>query len=294
MSEIIFPNHQKYSTVKNFFRFIKFEHSIFALPYALIGMVWAAKGFPPANIVFWIVMAMISCRSAAMAYNRIIDKRIDALNPRTKNRELPKGKLSAKGAHIFFIASCGLFFISASALNPLTKILSPVALGLTLFYSLTKRFTLLSHFFLGLSIGISPLAAWIGTVPEIASPAIWLSAAVMFWIAGFDILYSLQDIEFDKEHHLHSIPAKIGIRNSLLISRFCHSLTVCYLIAAGSSYHAGVFYFIGVAVTTIMLIYEHSLVKENDFSNINIAFFNINGYVSISLFFFVLLDIYFS
>ncbi len=287
------PNNKCLEQTKNYLRFIKFEHSIFALPYAFIGMIWAGKGWPSAEIIFWIVVAMVSCRSAAMAYNRIIDRHIDAANPRTVNRELPSGKMSPKGAHLFFLSSCVLFFISSSMLNPLTKILSPIALGITLFYSLTKRFTFMSHFFLGLSLGVAPVAAWIATKAEIASPAIWLGTAVLFWTAGFDILYSLQDIEFDKEENLKSVPAKFGIKNSIIISRFCHSLTVCYLIAAGTSYQAGMLYFIGVAIVTAMLMYEHSLVKVNDLSKINVAFFTINGYISIILFLFTLMDMYF-
>lgn len=268
---------------------IKFEHSIFALPFAMIGMMWAA-GWPGWQIFAWIVVAMISCRSAAMAFNRIADRQIDDRNPRTKMRAIPAGLLQLRQVNLFLFASCGLFFLAAWMLNPLAFALSPVALGVTLFYSITKRFTPLCHFFLGLSLGIAPAAAWIAASGKLSLAILPITGAVVFWTAGFDIIYALQDVDFDKENKLRSLPETVGIKAALGISRACHFIAVAMLAIGGVMVHAGVIYFGGVAFAAALLTYEQSLVKPNDLSKVNLAFFTLNGFVSLGVFFFALID----
>ncbi len=274
---------------------IKFEHSIFALPFAMIGMMWGSRwayktAWPGPVTLIWIVIAMVSCRSAAMAFNRIADREIDAVNPRTKMRALPAGLLQLRQTNVFFFASCLIFFVAAAMLNPLALALSPIALGVTLFYSVTKRFTPLCHFVLGLSLGIAPAAAWIGTTGKLALPIVWITGAVLFWTAGFDIIYSLQDEEFDREHGLRSFPQTFGKAKALTISRVSHTLAIAFLIAGGIGVGAGVFYWIGVSFAAGLLLYEQSLVTPTDLSRVNMAFFTLNGFVSLGVFVFALLD----
>lgn len=274
---------------------IKVEHSVFALPFAMIGMMWGslwatASPWPGGWIFLWIVVAMVSCRSAAMAFNRIADREIDADNPRTKMRALPAGLLSLRTANLYFYASCAIFFIAAWALNPLALALSPVALGVTLFYSITKRFTPLSHFVLGLSLGIAPAAAWIAATGSLHPAIIPLTAAVMLWTAGFDIIYALQDEEFDREKWLRSLPETLGKANALLVSRMSHFWSVIFLIVGGAMVGAGVLWFVGVAVAASLLLYEQLLVKPDDLSRVNMAFFTLNGCIAVALFLFALGD----
>lgn len=269
---------------------IKFEHSIFALPFAMLGMMWGAQGWPGWRIFGWIVVAMISCRSAAMAFNRIADRNIDAKNPRTVIRALPAGLLSLKDANLFFYGSCLVFFVAAFMLNPLAFALSPVALGITLFYSLTKRFTALCHFVLGLSLAIAPAAAWIGSTGTLDSRILPIVFGVMLWTAGFDIIYSLQDDEFDRENGLRSIPARLGRRKALTISRISHLAAIGLFLYGGVLNQAGWLYYVGVALAGTLLAYEQSLVKPNDLSKVNLAFFTLNGFVSLGVFGFALLD----
>ena len=275
---------------------IKFEHSIFALPFAMIGMMWGSvsvrhAAWPGWWIFAWIIVAMVSCRSAAMAFNRIADRDIDAENPRTKMRAIPAGILKLSHATLFFVASCAIFFVAAGMLNRLTLLLSPIALGVTLFYSTTKRFTPLSHFLLGLSLGIAPAAAWIGATGTLSWPILAVTAAVLLWTAGFDIIYSLQDVEFDKNHKLRSLPETIGIPKALMVSRICHSLAVLLLVFAGVMLNRGPAYFAGVLFAAALLAYEQSLVKPHDLSKVNMAFFTLNGFVSIGLFVFAFCDV---
>ena len=274
---------------------IKVEHSIFALPFALIGMMWGSRtssgsAWPGLHIFLWIVVAMVSCRSSAMAFNRIADRDIDAINPRTKMRAIPAGILQLKQVNLFFYGSCLLFFGACAMLNPLALLLSPVALGVTLFYSVTKRFTPLCHFVLGFSLGIAPSAAWIASTGKLALAIGPITLAVILWTAGFDIIYSLQDEEFDREHKLRSLPQTVGKAKALLISRLCHIAAVVSLTAGGMMVGAGPFWFIGVVVAASLLIYEQSLVKPTDLSRVNMAFFTLNGFVSIGLFVFAFLD----
>lgn len=269
---------------------VKIEHSIFALPFAMLGMMWAAGGWPGWGKFGWIVAAMVGARSAAMAYNRIADRDIDALNPRTRGRALPAGLLRPREAFAFFWASVGLFALSAAMLNRLALALCPVALIVTLGYSHTKRFTPLSHFVLGLSLGIAPAAAWIGVRGDLDPRVGWLTAAVLFWTAGFDIIYSLQDERFDAEHGLRSLPQTLGRSRALFVSRISHLAAVLCLAAAGAAMGAGPVYFVGVGVVGLLLAYEQSLVRPHDLSRVDMAFFTLNGYVSVGLFLFALAD----
>lgn len=275
---------------------IKIEHSIFALPFALIGMMWGSQqlsgkiwpGFAP---FFWILVAMVSCRSAAMAYNRIADREIDALNPRTKMRALPAGLLSLRQTTLFFYGSIVLFVVAAASLNPLALRLSPIALIFTLGYSMTKRFTWLCHWVLGFSLGIAPSAAFIGVTGKLSAPILWITAAVTLWTAGFDLIYAMQDDQVDREQNLHSFPANFGRKATLITSRICHFLSIAFLLTAGYQFGAGDWYFIGCAACTALLGYEQTLVKTDDLSKVNLAFFTLNGYVSIGMFIFALIDL---
>ncbi|MCU0317080.1 MAG: putative 4-hydroxybenzoate polyprenyltransferase [Fimbriimonadaceae bacterium] len=274
---------------------IKIEHSIFALPFAMVGMMWGSfslTGNPwPGLIPFsLIVVAMVSCRSAAMAYNRIADRDIDSLNARTRMRAIPAGLLSLSQANLFFYGSVVVFLATAALLNPLTLLLSPLALLVTLGYSRTKRFTPLCHFVLGLSLAIAPAASWIAVTGRLDWPILLAVGAVLFWTAGFDIIYSLQDEEFDGANRLRSLPQTLGKSKALLVSRLCHLVTIGFLAAFCLSVGAGWPSWFGVAVVTAVLSYEQSLVKPNDLSKVNLAFFTLNGIVSLSFFAFVLLD----
>lgn len=279
------------SSLRVYLEMIKVEHSVFALPFAMMGMLYAAGGWPGWRTFVLIVLAMVSARSAAMAFNRIADREIDARNPRTAGRPLQSGALSLQSAYLFFLISCGLFFLAAALLNRLTLLLSPLALAILLFYSYTKRFTALSHLFLGLSLGLAPAAAWVAVTGEFSwTPALWIGA-VMFWTAGFDILYALQDVEFDRQQGLRSIPAKFGRRAGILISRVFHILAVTSLVCAGLVVGAGPLYFLGCLFVAGLLIYEQSLVSADDLSRLDAAFFTMNGYVAIGMLFFGFLDV---
>ncbi|GMV37925.1 MAG: 4-hydroxybenzoate octaprenyltransferase [Fimbriimonadales bacterium] len=269
---------------------VKFEHSVFALPFALVGMLVAADGFPAPPILVWLLVAMVSARSAAMAFNRIVDARLDALNPRTAGRALPAGRLTMVHAWVFLLGMVGLFVLSTWFLNPLALRLGPVALTLVMTYSYSKRFTWLSHLWLGAAIGVAPTAAWIAVTGSLAPGPVWLSAAVMWWIAGFDILYSLADEEFDRTHGLHSAPARFGATRAIAMSRCLHVLTVAMLVGGGIALGLGIVYYVGIAVVAMALAYEQSLVKPDDLRRLNTAFFTANGFVSIALFVFVLAD----
>ena len=270
---------------------IKFEHTIFALPFALTSAVLAAQGIPELRVLAWILVAMVGARSAAMAFNRIADIRYDRLNVRTSGWALPSGILSLAEVWIFTLASAAIFVLAAWMLNPLAFALSPIALLIIFGYSYTKRFTNLSHLVLGLALGIAPVGAWIGVTGRIDTPPIILSAAVMLWTAGFDIIYALQDLEFDKRMGLSSIPKALGPAKALIISRGFHGASVALLAVFGMMLGLGVTYYIGLGFALCLLVYEQSLVKANDFSKVNIAFFNTNGFVSIGFFLFALADL---
>lgn len=275
---------------------IKFEHSVFALPFALTGAALAFReshfGFAQsAWIVAWIVVAMVSARSAAMAFNRLIDADIDARNPRTRSRHLPAGLLSTRFAWIFVAASSVLFFIAAAELNTLCLRLAPIALAVIFFYSFTKRFTALSHLVLGFSLGIAPAAAWIAVQGRLDPKILLLTAAVLFWTAGFDIIYSCQDYDFDRSTGLFSLPARIGLGPALAVARLLHVLMILSLVVLSAQLHLGALSFAGIFAVALLLIYEHSLVRPNDFSRVNAAFFTMNGWVSVLFFVFWAADI---
>lgn len=271
--------------LKTTLEMIKFEHTIFALPFAFLGAVLAANGLPSVWQIVWITLAMVGARSAAMTFNRIIDRNIDAKNPRTKDRELPSGKLSVKFAWMFFTVSVALFLIAAYSLNWLTLALSPVALGSVLGYSYAKRFTPLAHLLLGWSLAISPTAAWIAVRGAIDSEIpLLLSLIVLMWTAGFDVLYGCQDFEFDRKAGLRSIPARFGIENSLWIARLFHLQAFFVLVLLYFVAELGWVSLIGVGAVGVLLIYQHTLVKPHDLSRMNAAFFTTNAFVSVILF----------
>ena len=271
--------------LKTTLEMIKFEHTLFALPFAFLGAVLAANGLPTVWQIVWITAAMIGARSAAMSFNRIIDRQFDAENPRTANRELPSGKLSVNFAWIFFAASVGLFLFASYELNRLTLLLSPVALLSVLGYSYAKRFTSFAHLILGWALAISPTGAWIAVRGAIDSEIpILLSLLVMMWTAGFDVLYACQDFEYDLRKGLRSIPARFGIKNSLMIARIFHVQAFIVLVLLYLITGLGWLALIGVIATGMLMIYQHTLVKPNDLSRLNAAFFTTNAFVSIILF----------
>jgi 4-hydroxybenzoate polyprenyltransferase len=275
---------------------IKFEHSVFALPFALTGALLAVRdaGYDTRGLAWklgWIVVAMVGARSAAMSFNRLLDADIDARNPRTKSRHLPAGALTKTFTWGFVAASSLVFMLAARALNPLCSKLAPVALAVLFFYSFTKRFTTFSHLVLGLSLGIAPSAAWIAIRGSLDLRIVWLTAAVMLWTAGFDIIYSCQDYEFDVEEGLFSYPRVFGIRGALLISRLFHVAMLGCLIALVLGFELGPIALAGIAAVAALLAYEHSLVKAGDLSRVDAAFFTVNGYVSVLFFVFWAADI---
>jgi 4-hydroxybenzoate polyprenyltransferase len=264
---------------------IKIEHTLFALPFAFLGAVLAARGIPTAWQIVWITVAMVGARSTAMAFNRIADKDYDARNPRTRMRAIPAGALSVTFVWGFTLIAAAIFFLAAGMLNPLTLILSPVALASVVLYSYTKRWTLLSHLILGWCLAIAPTGAWIAVRGTIDSPIpLLLSLVVMLWTAGFDVLYACQDHDFDRQTGLYSIPARFGIARSLWISRTLHVGAFAALVALYFITNLGILALIGLVATGALLIYQHTLVRANDLSRLNAAFFTTNAFVSVILF----------
>src|SRR5579862_1652406 len=270
---------------------IKWEHSIFALPFALCGAMLAAGGLPTAHQLIWIIVAMVAARSAAMAFNRLADASIDAANPRTSTRALPAGHLSPAFVATFIVISSAIFVVAAAQLNRLALWLSPVALAVLLLYSYTKRFTRWSHLVLGFALGIAPSAAWIAVRGSLDPRILLLTAAVTFWVGGFDVLYSCQDFDFDRQTGLHSIPRHLGILRALWVARAFHAIMLALLIALLWSFGLGKLAIVGVAVVAALLAYEHSLVSPDDLSKLNAAFFTMNGVISVLFFVFVAGDL---
>ena len=277
--------------IKVILEMIKFEHTIFALPFAFTAALMAARGLPTWGQVFWITLAMVGARSAAMGFNRWADRRFDAANPRTSERALPKGLVSPVQVIVFSAASSALLLYAAYQLNMLSFYLAPLALAIVFFYSFTKRFTFLSHAFLGLAIAGSPLGAWIAVVGGLEPAAFVLGGAVLFWLLGFDVLYALQDMDFDKKAGLHSIPQRFGVNRSLWIARISHVLTIAGLFCLVPLRGLGGWYLAAVVVALGLIVYEHSLVKEGDLTKLNLAFFNMNAYISIIIFAGTLIDV---
>jgi len=270
---------------------IKWEHSIFALPFALCGAMLAAGGLPTAHQLIWIVIAMVAARSAAMAFNRLADASIDAANPRTSTRALPAGQLTPVFVTMFILISSAIFIVAAAQLNRLALWLSPIALAVLLLYSYTKRFTRWSHLVLGFALGIAPAAAWIAVRGSLDPRILLLTAAVTFWVAGFDVLYACQDFDFDRQTGLHSIPRHLGVQRALWVARAFHLIMLSLLIALLWSFGLGKLALAGVAVVAALLAYEHSLVSADDLSKLNAAFFTMNGVISVLFFAFVAGDL---
>jgi len=276
---------------------IKFEHSVFALPFALTGALLAFRdsGYEAAGVgvkLAWIVVAMVGARSAAMAFNRLVDAAIDGRNPRTRMRQLPAGMLSRGFAWCFVAGSSAIFVLAAASLNSLCLMLSPLALGIVFLYSYTKRFTSLAHLVLGFSLGIAPAAAWIAIRGSLDPRILWLTAAVTFWTAGFDVIYSCQDFDFDRAEGLFSLPGMMGIASALRLAQGLHVLMILCLLALVSALHLGMLALAGIGAIAGLLIYEHSLVKPDDLSKVNAAFFTMNGYVSVLFLVFWAADIF--
>jgi 4-hydroxybenzoate polyprenyltransferase len=272
-------------------RMIKWEHSIFALPFALCGAMLAANGLPAGEQLLWIIVAMVAARSAAMAFNRLADASIDAANPRTQTRALPTGALTPAFVATFVLVSCGVFVFAASRLNHMALLLSPVALAVILLYSYTKRFTRWSHLFLGLALGIAPSAAWIAVRGSFDPRILLLTAAVTFWVGGFDVLYACQDYEFDRQAGLHSIPRYLGIGPALRIARMFHLVMLILLWALVVVFGLGKLAVVGVIVVMLLLAYEHSLVSPTNLSKLDAAFFTMNGVISVVFFAFLAGDL---
>jgi 4-hydroxybenzoate polyprenyltransferase len=270
---------------------IKWEHSIFALPFALTGAMLAAGGMPTVHQVLWIIVAMVAARSAAMAFNRLADLAIDAANPRTQARALPAGILSRDFVAAFVVISSAVFVLAAWQLNRLALLLSPLALAVILLYSYTKRFTRWSHIALGFALGISPAAAWIAVRGSLDARILLLTVAVTFWVAGFDVLYACQDFDFDRQAGLHSVPRHWGIGKALWLARAFHALMLLLLLALALVFALGKLAIGGVAVVALLLFYEHSLVSRDDLSRLNAAFFTMNGVISVVFFAFVAGDL---
>jgi 4-hydroxybenzoate polyprenyltransferase len=270
---------------------IKWEHSVFALPFALCGAMLAARGLPTAHQLAWIIVAMIAARSAAMAFNRLADASIDAANPRTSTRALPAGHLTPTFVGTFVVISAAIFVVAAAQLNRLALWLSPVALAVLLLYSYTKRFTRWSHLVLGFALGIAPAAAWIAVRGSLDPRILLLTAAVTFWVGGFDVLYACQDYDFDRQTGLHSIPSFLGIRRALWIARAFHVIMLLLLVSLIISFDLGKLAMVGVVVVAVLLAYEHSLVSAENLSKLNAAFFTMNGVISVVFLVFVAADL---
>ncbi|HEV2688648.1 MAG TPA: UbiA-like polyprenyltransferase [Bryobacteraceae bacterium] len=277
--------------LKTTLEMIKWQHSIFALPFALCGAMLAAGGLPAWHQLTWIVVAMVSARSAAMAFNRLADASIDAANPRTAIRALPVGLLTPSFVGAFVVVSCGIFVLAASQLNRLTLMLSPVALAIVLSYSYSKRYTRWSHLLLGFALGVAPAAAWIAVRGALDPRILLLTAAVTFWVGGFDVIYACQDHDFDRSYGLHSLPRHLGIKAALVLARLFHLAMLGLLVALVAVFGLGKLALLGVAAVAALLIYEHALVRHDDLSKLNAAFFTMNGVIAVVFFVFVAGDL---
>jgi 4-hydroxybenzoate polyprenyltransferase len=274
-----------------FLSLVKFEHTIFALPFAYIGAFLAVDGVPGGGDLLWITVAMIGARSLAMALNRLIDAGIDARNPRTAGRELPSGALRPWHVVLFSVASLAVFLVAVYQLAPIVRWLWPIPVVAFVIYPYLKRATWLSHVWLGAVDGLAPVGAWAAITNDMPLEAWLLGAAVAVWVAGFDVLYALFDLDHDREHGLHSIPARFGVGAAFAVARACHVATVAFLAAAGLALEVGALYWCGVAVVAGLLVYEHSLVSPRDTRRLDAAFFTMNGVISVSFFAFVLADV---
>ena len=263
---------------------IKFKLTLFAMPFALMGAFLAGDGVPRARIFFWIIIAMVGARTCAMGFNRIVDRRFDEANPRTENRAIPAGEVKLAEAWAMVIIAGLLFFLACYNLNPLTLLLSPLALSLTLFYSLTKRFTSLCHLVLGIALAFSPLGGWVAVSGSLEGFPYVLSLGVLFWVAGFDTIYACLDADFDKQARLYSLPAKLGSKNAFRLAGVFHILAFVLFVFTGIHEQLNIFYYIGIVLTAVALLYQHMIVRPTDLSRIHAAFFSMNGFISMALF----------
>jgi len=274
---------------------IKFEHSIFALPFAFMGAVLGnivvEGAWPTWREIFWVTVAMVGARSAAMSLNRLIDRYIDAKNPRTANRAIPAGLISVSEVVLFIVVSFLVLFVAAFQLNHLAVKLLPLAVFVLVFYSYTKRFTWLCHFILGVAIGFGPLGGWVATTAQVDAIGLLLFVTVVFWTAGFDIIYACQDADFDRKEGLYSLPSRFGIANALAVARLCHVVTFIGLVSLYVATDLSIWFLIGVLISGCILLYEHRLVKPTDLSKLDVAFFNMNGILSVVMFVFTMIDL---
>jgi 4-hydroxybenzoate polyprenyltransferase len=276
-------NDSLFRKITVFLEMIKFSHTVFALPFALTGALLAANGMPGAGQLLWIVLAMIGARTAAMGLNRLIDAEIDARNPRTAGRAIPAG-LIGKGATLaFIVVSLMALLVAAARLNPLCLKLAPLAVFFLVLYSYCKRFTAMAHVVLGICLAAAPIGAWIAIRGTVETPALLLGSIVLFWVAGFDILYALQDLDFDRTAGLHSIPVALGVNGSLWTARLFHLIMLVLLVALLLVMHLGGFFLVGIVAATVMLCYEHWLLRNGDLTKLDGAFFNMNGYISVAI-----------
>ncbi|MCC6251701.1 MAG: UbiA family prenyltransferase [Bacteroidia bacterium] len=285
------------SNIINYLSLVKFSHTIFALPFAIIGFFMAIKiGETPFDIAIFIkvILCMIFARNAAMAYNRYADREIDEQNPRTTNREIPSGIIKPRSALVFIILNCLFFIVTTWFINRLVFFLSPIALMVILGYSMTKRFTTLCHFILGVGLGLAPIGAFLSVTGRFDIIPILLSIAVLLWVGGFDIIYALQDDDFDKSQNLKSIPVLLGRKNALHLSQVTHFMVSVLLLIVGYLLEASKFYYLGWSVFSLLLVFQHRLIKHNDLSKVNVAFFTTNGIASVTFLCFFLLDFYIS
>lgn len=281
-------------TIRDYLLFVKFSHTVFAMPFAMIGYSLAIaqdEYYFSLRVLLLIILCMIFARNAAMGFNRLADKGFDTLNPRTSNRELPSGKISPKAATIFVITNAALFIIAAGFINRLTLILSPVALLVVLGYSLTKRITPLCHLILGLGLSLAPIGAYVSVTGQFNIMPVLYSLIVLTWVSGFDIIYALQDDEFDRMNKLYSLPSAIGRKKALYVSVIIHAVTFLLVIAAGFAGKTGIFYWIGAGLFTLLLIYQHRIIKHDDLSKLTLAFGTTNGIASIIYALFVIFDL---
>jgi 4-hydroxybenzoate polyprenyltransferase len=279
--------------IRIFMEMIKFQHSIFALPFAYLGAFLSEMKVPSLITIFWITLAMVGARSFAMAVNRLIDIEIDRRNPRTAGRALPKGLLSVWNVILFSLISLGLFLSAVSNLAPICRYLWPIVVIPFIIYPYTKRVTWLSHFVLGFCLGLAPVGAWIAVTNTLSIDPFLIGAAVLLWVAGFDIFYAIQDIDFDRQHKLYSIPVRFGIKKSLTLTKLLHICSILILSWLGIRLDLGLFYYMGIFVAGTLLAYENSLIKPDDLSNLNVAFFTMNGVISVVMFFFVAIEVIF-
>jgi len=282
-----------FNKIGTYLEMIKFQHSIFALPFAYLGAFLAQMRVPDFLTLLWITLAMVGARSFAMAMNRLIDREIDRWNPRTAERALPKGLLPIPSVIIFSLISLTVFLVAVYNLAPVCRYLWPFVVIPFVIYPYTKRFTYLSHFILGLCLGLAPVGAWIAVTNSVSIEPFLLGAAVLCWVAGFDIFYAIQDMNFDQKYRLYSIPANFGIRTSLVLTKLLHFTAISFLVWTGIRLDLGIFYFIGVFIAGVLLAYENSIIKPNDLSKLNMAFFTMNGVISVLMFCFVAMEVIF-